>query len=89
MKLYGYFVNGVLMYVSSNKETLQEILMDDYYEEAFYQYNVLITAHRSIYKTGGLLPYEFWREVKSKDSNLINTRLSYRIINDLGDYYVD
>ena len=89
MELYGYFVNGVLMKVSSSKETLQEILMDDYYEEAFYQYNVLITAYRSIYKIGGLFPNEFWHEVKNKDSNLINTRLSYRVIEDLKDYYID
>lgn len=89
MKLYGYFVNGVLMKISPNKETLQEILMDDYYEEAFYQYNVLITAYRSTYRLGGLFPNEFWHEVKSKDSNPINTRLSYRVINDLETYYID
>ena len=89
MKLYGYFVNGVLMKVSPNKESLQEILMDDYYEEAFYQYNVLITAHRSIYRTGGLFPNEFWCEAKNKESNPINTRLSYRVIKDLKDYYID
>jgi len=89
MKLYGYFVNGILMKISSNKETLQEILMDDYYEEAFYQYNVLTTAYRSAYRLGGLLPNEFWHEVKSKDSNFINSRLSYRVINDLEAYYID
>ena len=89
MKLYGYFVNGVLMKVSPSKESLQELLMDDYYEEAFYQYNVLITAYRSIYRIGGLFPNEFWREVKNRDSNPINTRLSYRVINDLEAYYID
>ena len=39
-KIYGYFVGSVLMKISSSKELLQEILMDDYYEDAFYQYYV-------------------------------------------------
>ena len=39
-KIYGYFKSSVLMKISPDRELLQEILMDDYYEEAYYQYNL-------------------------------------------------
>lgn len=88
-KIYGYFINGVLKKISFNKELLQEILMNDYYDEAFYQYNVLILCYRYSDKFNGLSPCDFWHQIKDKNSNLFNTRFSYRIIKDLEEYYIE
>ena len=90
-KLYGYFKSGILIKISSSKELLQEILMDDYYEEAYYQYNLLIFSDRYwLYEFDGVLsPYDFWHQVKDKYSNFINSRLPYRVIKDLEEYRVE
>jgi len=80
MKLYGYFVGGILMKISPNLETLQEIYMDDYFEEAYYQYNVLTQTNgtkRYYYPT----PIEFWKTNKNY--------MSYRNITDMDAYYVE
>ena len=88
-KLYGYFVSSVLMKVSSNKELLQEILMDDYYEQAYYQYNSFILSGRYFNEFDGLSPRDYWHQVKDKYSNFINSCLSYRCIKDLEEYRVE
>lgn len=90
-KIYGYFKSSILMKISPDRELLQEILMDDYYEEAYYQYNLLTSSDRYwFYEFDGLLsPHDFWHQVKDKYSNFINSRLSYRTIKDLEDYYIE
>ena len=90
-KLYGYFKGSVLMKISSNKELLQEILMDDYYEEAYYQYNYLIFSDGYwFYDFDETLSlHDFWHCAKDKYFNSINSRLSYRVIKDLEDYYIE
>lgn len=79
-KLYGYLINGELTKISPNKELLQEILMNDYYEEAWYQYNTSDEFEE-------LSPQEFWHQVKNKFSNFINSCMFY--IKDLEDYYIE
>jgi len=38
-KLYGYYIGDNLKYISPNKDLLQEILVDDYFNLAYYTYN--------------------------------------------------
>lgn len=77
-KLYGYFIDGVLTKISPDKELLQEILMDDYYEEAYYQYNT---------SDEPFSPQEFWHKAKNEFSDFINSCMFY--IKDLDYYYVE
>lgn len=88
-KIYGYFVGSVLRKISSSKELLQEILMDDYYEDAFYLYYVERLSRDTIEKFETLTPYEFWHEVKKKNTNKFNMYFPYRIIKDLEEYRVE
>lgn len=88
-KLYGYFVGNVLKKVSSNKELLQEIFMDDYYEDAFYLYYVERFSRDTIEKFETLTPYEFWHEAKKKNTNKFNMYFPYRVIKDLEEYRVE
>lgn len=88
IKLYGFFINSVLMKISPDKELLQELLMDDYFEEAYYQYNVLTLTHFSFHDGNYLSPYDFWKDVKSQNSKY-STRLSHRFIKDMEDYYIE
>jgi len=91
-KLYGYFKGSVLMKVSSSKELLQEILMDDYYEEAYHWYSYL-TSFSSVYWLHEIdeisSPRVFWHQAKDKDSNFVNSHLSSRFIKDLEEYRVE
>ena len=91
-KIYGYFVGSVLMKISSSKELLQEILMDDYYEEAYYKYNYF-TSFSVVYWLREIdeisSPYDFWHQAKDKNFNFINSHLSSRFIKDLEDYRVE
>ena len=88
-KLYGYFVNNVLRKISSNKELLQEIFMDDYYEDAFYLYYAERFSRDTIEQFKTLTPYEFWHEVKKKNTNKFNMYFPYRFIKDLEEYRVE
>ena len=91
-KIYGYFVGSVLRKISSSKELLQEILMDDYYEEAYYQYNYF-TSFSAVYWLREIdeisSSHDFWHQAKDKNSNFINSHLSYRVIKDLEEYRVE
>ena len=88
-KIYGYFQGSVLMKISSSKELLQEILMDDYYEDAFYQYYAKRFSRDTIEQLETLTPYEFWHEVKKKNTNKFNMYFPYRFIKDLEDYRIE
>ena len=90
-KLYGYFRNGLFIKISSDKELLQEILMDDYYEEAYYQYNYLVSSAEYWLRgiDGISSPRDFWHHAKEENFNEINSRLSNRVIKDLEDYRVE
>ena len=88
-KLYGYFVDNALRKVSSSKELLQEIFMDDYYEDAFYLYYVERFSRDTIEQLETLTPYEFWHEVKKKNTNKFNMYFPYRFIKDLEEYRVE
>ena len=61
-KLYGYYIGNNLTHISPNKELLQEILVDDYFENAFWLYNV--EAHQSEYKNKIKDGIDFWRQEK-------------------------
>ncbi len=87
-KIYGYFINGVLKKISFNKELLQEILMDDYYDDAYYQFNVLTLQPWNYHGEHPMTPLFFWQDVKSKNSKY-SSRLSYRVIKDMEEYYVE
>ena len=92
-KLYGYFIDNALTKISSSKELLQEILMDDYYEEAYYWYNYLTSFFAvdqlyEIYEISS--PHDFWHKAKDKNFfNFINSHLSSRVIEDLEEYRVE
>jgi len=89
-KLYGYFVDNVLKKVSSSKELLQEILMDDYYEDAFYLYYVERRSRDVIERFETLTPYKFWHEIKKKNTNKFNMYyFPSRFIKDLEEYRVE
>lgn len=88
-KIYGYFVDNVLKKVSSNKELLQEIFMDDYFDLAFYLYYVERFSRDTIEQLETLTPYEFWHEVKKKNTNKFNMYFPYCIIKDLEEYRVE
>ena len=85
-KLYGYFVGDVLIKISSSKELLQEILMDDYYEDAFHLYYVERFFRDTIEQFETFTPYEFWHEVKKKNTNKFNMYFPDRFIKDLEGY---
>ena len=37
-KLYGYYIGDNLKFISPDKDLLQEILVDDYFDFAYYTY---------------------------------------------------
>ena len=71
MKLYGYYRDGELTYISPDKELLQEICMDEYFDGAYHNW----IYHNFIYpETYARLkiknppdftyipPYKWWKE---------------------------
>ena len=69
MKLYGYIKNGALMNISNNKELLQEICMDDYFENAYHDWishNFSIPEAYNLFRTKKqpefpyISPNEWW-----------------------------
>ena len=55
-KIYGYYFDDFLKYISSDKELLEEILVDDYFGYAFWIYH----APDSPYENTN----DFWQKEK-------------------------
>lgn len=87
-KMYGYFINSILMKLSTDKELLQELCMDDYFDEAYYQFNVLTLHPWAYHGEHPMTPLFFWQDVKSKNSKY-SSRLSYRVVKDMKDYFIE
>ena len=79
-KLYAYYIGENLAYVSPDKELLQEILVDDYFDLAYYTYNHNINTPHKFYPTDAI---DFWKVEKE------HPFLYEQYIIDLEDYYIE
>lgn len=82
-KLYGYYVGDNLKYISPDEDLLQEILVDDYFDFAYYTYNLHCHAANPRYKFCPVNAIDFWETEKKYPS------LCEQYIKDLGDYYIE
>ena len=80
-KLYGYYIGENLTYVSPNKELLQEILVDDYFNLAYYTYNLHAADIRYRFRPKDAI--SFWKVEKE------HPFLSEQYIIDLEGEYIE
>ncbi len=82
-KLYGYYIGENLKYISSDKDLLQEILVDDYFDFAYYMYNLHCHAASTRYRFRPEDAISFWKAEKEHP-------FSYeQYIIDLEAYYIE
>ena len=82
-KFYGYYIGENLKYISPNKELLQEILVDDYFDFAYYTYNLHCHAANRRYRFRPKDAISFWKAEKEYPF------LSEQCIKDMEEYYVE
>ena len=82
-KLYGYYIGDNLKYISHNKDLLQEILVDDYFNFAYYTYNLHCHASNTRYRFRPKDAIDFWKAEKGYPF------LSEQYIKDLEDCYIE
>lgn len=82
-KIYGYYIGENLTYISPNKDLLQEILADDYFDFAYYTYNLHCHAANTQYRFRPEDAISFWKAEKEYP-------VSYeQYIIDLEDCYIE
>lgn len=82
-KLYGYYIGENLTYISPDKDLLQEILVDDYFDFAYYIYNLHCHAKSTRYRYRPEDAISFWKTEKEYPS------LYEQYIINLEDYYIE
>lgn len=82
-KLYGYYIGDSLKYISPNKDLLQEILVDDYFNLAYYTYNLHCHAANPRYRFRPEDAISFWKAEKEYPF------LYEQYIINLEDYYIE
>ena len=82
-KLYGYYFGDNLKFISPDKDLLQEILVDDYFDFAYYTYNLHCHAANPRYTFRLADAISFWKTEKE------HPFLCEQYIIDLEDCYIE
>ena len=82
-KLYGYYIGENLTYISPNKDLLQEIFVDDYFNFAYYIYNLHCHSANTQFRFRPKDAISFWKTEKKYPS------LPEQYIKNLEDCYIE